>query len=202
MTPPRVSSRTRRRLRSRYRGNYAIECDIQISADGEAMVFHDQTLERLTKGGGRSMPCRRPSSTRGVPRHHRPHDHARRAHRARRRPGGAAGRDQSRFDGDQRLVTRAAAGACELWRPRRADVVRSRADRGAAHARPAPTARHRRRAPLHPPRMEARCRRAPSARSPISSTRCKAARSSSPIRSRICRRRSRGWHGTCCACRC
>jgi glycerophosphoryl diester phosphodiesterase len=33
--------------------NYAIECDIQISADGEAMVFHDATLERLTQGGGR-----------------------------------------------------------------------------------------------------------------------------------------------------
>jgi glycerophosphoryl diester phosphodiesterase len=33
--------------------NYAIECDIQISADGEAMVFHDQTLERLTQSSGR-----------------------------------------------------------------------------------------------------------------------------------------------------
>jgi glycerophosphoryl diester phosphodiesterase len=39
--------------------NYAIECDIQISADGEAMVFHDQTLERLTDGSGRldAMPA-------------------------------------------------------------------------------------------------------------------------------------------------
>jgi glycerophosphoryl diester phosphodiesterase len=34
-------------------GNYAIECDIQISADGEAMVFHDQTLDRLTEASGR-----------------------------------------------------------------------------------------------------------------------------------------------------
>jgi glycerophosphoryl diester phosphodiesterase len=33
--------------------NYAIECDIRISADGEAMVFHDETLERLTEGAGR-----------------------------------------------------------------------------------------------------------------------------------------------------
>jgi glycerophosphoryl diester phosphodiesterase len=33
--------------------NYAIECDIQLSADGEAMVFHDRTLDRLTEGGGR-----------------------------------------------------------------------------------------------------------------------------------------------------
>lgn len=34
-------------------GSYAIECDIQISADGEAMVFHDQTLDRLTEASGR-----------------------------------------------------------------------------------------------------------------------------------------------------
>jgi glycerophosphoryl diester phosphodiesterase len=34
-------------------GNYAIECDLQLSADGEAMVFHDDTLERLTEGIGR-----------------------------------------------------------------------------------------------------------------------------------------------------
>jgi glycerophosphoryl diester phosphodiesterase len=33
--------------------NYAIECDIRLSADGEAMVFHDDTLERLTLGCGR-----------------------------------------------------------------------------------------------------------------------------------------------------
>ena len=31
---------------------YAIECDVQISADGEAMVFHDHALERLTDGEG------------------------------------------------------------------------------------------------------------------------------------------------------
>ena len=31
----------------------AIECDIQLSADGEAMVFHDFTLERLTHATGR-----------------------------------------------------------------------------------------------------------------------------------------------------
>lgn len=32
--------------------NYAIEVDIQLSADGEAMVFHDDTLERLTLASG------------------------------------------------------------------------------------------------------------------------------------------------------
>jgi glycerophosphoryl diester phosphodiesterase len=33
--------------------NYAIECDLQISADGEAMVHHDDALGRLTDGSGR-----------------------------------------------------------------------------------------------------------------------------------------------------
>ena len=31
-------------------GNYGIECDVQISADGEAMVHHDDALGRLTEG--------------------------------------------------------------------------------------------------------------------------------------------------------
>lgn len=31
---------------------YAIEVDIQLSSDGEALVFHDDTLERLTTGSG------------------------------------------------------------------------------------------------------------------------------------------------------
>jgi glycerophosphoryl diester phosphodiesterase len=30
----------------------AIECDVQASADGEAMVFHDDTLDRLTHSSG------------------------------------------------------------------------------------------------------------------------------------------------------
>jgi glycerophosphoryl diester phosphodiesterase len=33
--------------------NYAIECDLQISADGEAMVHHDDALGRLNEGGAR-----------------------------------------------------------------------------------------------------------------------------------------------------
>jgi glycerophosphoryl diester phosphodiesterase len=32
---------------------YGIECDLQISADGEAMVHHDDVLGRLTDGAGR-----------------------------------------------------------------------------------------------------------------------------------------------------
>ena len=34
-------------------GRFAIECDIQLSADGEAMVHHDDALGRLTEGSGR-----------------------------------------------------------------------------------------------------------------------------------------------------
>jgi glycerophosphoryl diester phosphodiesterase len=33
-------------------GNFAIECDIQLTADGEAMVHHDDQLGRLTQGRG------------------------------------------------------------------------------------------------------------------------------------------------------
>lgn len=33
-------------------GNFAIECDVQLSADGEAMVHHDEALGRVTEGKG------------------------------------------------------------------------------------------------------------------------------------------------------
>jgi glycerophosphoryl diester phosphodiesterase len=33
-------------------GNFNIECDIQLTADGEAMVHHDDALGRLTEGVG------------------------------------------------------------------------------------------------------------------------------------------------------
>lgn len=34
------------------RANFAVECDIQLTADGEAMVHHDDALGRLTEGSG------------------------------------------------------------------------------------------------------------------------------------------------------
>jgi glycerophosphoryl diester phosphodiesterase len=33
-------------------GGYAIECDVQFTRDGEAVVFHDFDLDRLTTGAG------------------------------------------------------------------------------------------------------------------------------------------------------
>jgi glycerophosphoryl diester phosphodiesterase len=34
------------------RAGYGVEIDLQLSADGEAMVFHDETLERMTNAAG------------------------------------------------------------------------------------------------------------------------------------------------------
>ena len=33
-------------------GNFSIEVDLQLTADGEAMVHHDDALGRLTEGSG------------------------------------------------------------------------------------------------------------------------------------------------------
>ena len=40
---------------------YGIECDIQLAADGEAMVFHDDRLDRLTAASG--LVADQPSTT-------------------------------------------------------------------------------------------------------------------------------------------
>ena len=40
-------------VRAAIAGNYGIEVDVQVSADGEAMVHHDDVLGRLTDGEGR-----------------------------------------------------------------------------------------------------------------------------------------------------
>ena len=45
---------------------YGIECDIQITADGEAMVYHDDALGRLTEGSGR-LDALTSAELRGVP---------------------------------------------------------------------------------------------------------------------------------------
>ena len=48
-------------------GNYAIECDLQLSADGEAMVHHDPELGRLTEGGVRRLDALPAAELKGVP---------------------------------------------------------------------------------------------------------------------------------------
>lgn len=40
-------------VRAAIDANYAIEVDLQLTADGEAMVHHDDALGRLTEGAGR-----------------------------------------------------------------------------------------------------------------------------------------------------
>src|SRR5512132_1216459 len=40
-------------FRAAIAAGYGIECDLQISADGEAMVHHDDALGRLTDGAAR-----------------------------------------------------------------------------------------------------------------------------------------------------
>jgi glycerophosphoryl diester phosphodiesterase len=90
-------------------GAYGIECDLQISADGEAMVHHDDALGRLTEGDAR-LDAMTAAELKQVPF---------RATTDRMITLGelcdlVAGRAalvielKSRFDGDLRLVTRAA----------------------------------------------------------------------------------------------
>jgi len=40
-------------FRAAVEAGFAIECDVQITRDGEAAVFHDFTLDRLTTGSGK-----------------------------------------------------------------------------------------------------------------------------------------------------
>ncbi len=73
-------------FRAAIAGGYGIECDLQISADGEAMVHHDDALGRLTDGTGRldAMTAAALQAHR-LQVHRRPHADARRALRSRRR---------------------------------------------------------------------------------------------------------------------
>ena len=47
-----VVENTLKAARAAIAQGFAIECDLQMSADGEAMVFHDDALERLTYAEG------------------------------------------------------------------------------------------------------------------------------------------------------
>jgi glycerophosphoryl diester phosphodiesterase len=105
-----VIENTRSAFEAAITHNYGMECDVQMSVDGEAMVFHDFTLERLTEGTGRvdALPA---STLSTLPFRHTAD---------RMEPLGAllaqvAGRAplcievKSRHDGDTRLATHVAA---------------------------------------------------------------------------------------------
>ena len=75
-----VIENTASAFRAAIEGGFAIETDLQLSADGEAMVHHDFALGRLTLG---VAPARRHDGRRteggAVQGHRRPDDDARRA---------------------------------------------------------------------------------------------------------------------------
>lgn len=48
-----VIENTASAARAAAEAGFPIECDVQLTADGEAVVFHDFTLDRLTTGTGR-----------------------------------------------------------------------------------------------------------------------------------------------------
>lgn len=89
-------------------GNYAIECDLQWTADGEAVVFHDETLDRLAARPGwlRDLSVAELKSTPLV----RGHDRMQTLPELLEQVAGRATlviELKSHFNGDTRLATRA-----------------------------------------------------------------------------------------------
>lgn len=85
----------------------AIECDVQVTADGEAIVFHDFTLERLTEHPGPVDAM--PAETIGKLAMRESADHIMRLSDWLALIGGRAVaviEIKSRFDGDMRLLQR------------------------------------------------------------------------------------------------
>jgi glycerophosphoryl diester phosphodiesterase len=90
-------------------GGYGIECDLQISADGEAMVHHDDALGRLTEGSGRLAELG--AAAIGQVRFKASADHILTLGELCELVGGRAALAlelKSRFDGDRRLAQRTA----------------------------------------------------------------------------------------------
>ena len=92
------------------RGGFAIECDAQLSRDGEAMVFHDARLDRLTRARG-ALSERTVAQIQATPFR----DCDERVPTLSQLLARIAGRTplicelKSRFDGDMRLAERVAA---------------------------------------------------------------------------------------------
>lgn len=100
------------------RGGFAIECDVQLSRDGEAMVFHDDTLSRLTRARG-ALIERTVAEIQAAPFRHGDE----RVPTFPQLLARIAGRTplicelKSRFDGDMRLADRVAALARQYGGP-------------------------------------------------------------------------------------
>ncbi len=135
-------------------GGYGIETDLQISADGEAMVHHDDALGRLTEGSGRlaDMTAAEIKAVRF------------KASSDRILTLGelcelVAGRAtlvlelKSHFDGDRRLVQRCADVLANYAGPVAVMSFDPAMIEMARWIAPQADARHRRRAPLCPSRM-------------------------------------------------
>ena len=130
-------------------GNFAIEVDLQLTADGEAMVHHDDALGRLTEGSG-ALLGKTAAELKAV----KFKDTSERMMSLGDLCALVAGRVplvievKSHFDGDRKLVTRMAEVLASLFRPRGRHVLRSGPGAGAARTHAGAAARHRRPAPL------------------------------------------------------
>ena len=150
---------------------YGIELDVQTSADGEAMVFHDYEMLRLTDAPGLIADYTAEALGRiWLPRRRRDRADAGRVPGARRRPGAALDRDQGpgRRPRPGRRPARAPRRPAPRRLPRRgrADVLQPAFGRGLRRGRPRPAARpdhlRLRRPRLVAPRLpDRRARRAP-----------------------------------------
>ena len=91
-------------------GGFAIECDVQLTADGEAAVFHDVTLDRLTSASG-PVAGRRAAELGAIPLSGSAHDRIPRLGALLALVDGRVPlvcEVKSRFDGDLRLADRVA----------------------------------------------------------------------------------------------
>ena len=129
-------------MRAAIAAGYGIEVDVQLSGDGEAMVYHDDALGRLTEGEGR-LDRLSAAELKRVPFR----DSNERMMTLADLCDLVAGRAtiliefKSRFDGDVRLANRVAEVLAPYARPGSADVVRPLADQGAAAQGPQPSVR-------------------------------------------------------------
>ena len=135
-------------------GNFAIECDIQLTADGEAMVHHDDALGRLTEGAGAllGLSCDRPegSSLQG---HIGADDVARRPLHSGQGTRPDHRRGQEPFRRRPPAGEADGGGARVLLGTGRRDVVRSGSGGGAPRDDAGTAARHRRTTRLHGSRL-------------------------------------------------